>query len=76
MKAKRKIGRGNKVRFPGIVAQARALGVSRIHLWYVMTGRRDSNPLMRRYRALKRAQAEAGKAANRAGHGPTGAEAV
>lgn len=29
-------------RFPGIVARARALGVSRIHLYYVLTGERRS----------------------------------
>lgn len=30
------------VRFPGIVAHARALGVSRIHLYYVLIGERRS----------------------------------
>ena len=30
------------VRFPGIVAHARALGVTRVHLWFVLTGERRS----------------------------------
>lgn len=30
------------VRFPGIVEHAKALGVSRIHLYFVLTGQRSS----------------------------------
>ncbi len=40
-------------RFPGIVEDAKALGVNRIHLWLVLTGRRQSTRLMVRYRALR-----------------------
>jgi 16S rRNA U1498 N3-methylase RsmE len=42
-------------RYPGIVRHASQLGVSRIHLWYVLTGQRDSKPLLRRYHELKEA---------------------
>lgn len=30
------------IRFPGIVRHAQALGVSRVHLWFVLTGERRS----------------------------------
>lgn len=40
-------------RFPGIVAAARRLGVSRVHLYYVLRGDRKSPGLQRRYEALK-----------------------
>ncbi len=43
-------GRG---RFPGIGADAAKLGVSRVHLWLVLTGRRTSHSLRSRYHALK-----------------------
>lgn|ERR1035437_6158872 len=39
-------------RFKGIVAAADALDVTRVHLWQVLTGRRESKPLMARYAAL------------------------
>ena len=42
-------------RFPGIVESARALGVSRDHLFKVLTGKRSSASLLERYRALQRA---------------------
>ena len=41
----------------GIVADAKALDVHRIHLWLVLTGRRQSRSLVRRYRALKKGSA-------------------
>jgi hypothetical protein len=46
----------------GICADAATLGVHRCHLWFVLTGRRESKPLMRRYRALKEQQARTAKA--------------
>jgi hypothetical protein len=39
-------------RFPGIVEHARTLRVSRVHLYLVLTGRRESRSLLRRYAAL------------------------
>lgn len=45
--------RRRATRFPGIVADAARLGVSRIHLYYVLTGQRESRPLLARYRDLK-----------------------
>jgi DNA-binding phage protein len=42
------------VRFAGICAAARELGVTRIHLYRVLTKERRSPGLMTRYRALKR----------------------
>ncbi|MBP8257099.1 MAG: hypothetical protein KAX37_07210 [Opitutaceae bacterium] len=41
-----------RVRFPGIVADAKRLKVSRIHLYLVLTGRRTSHRLLKRYDAL------------------------
>ena len=38
--------------FPGIVAAAKQLDCSRIHLWYVLTGRRQSKSLHARYKEL------------------------
>lgn len=43
-----------RIRFHRIVADAQTLGVSRVHLWQVLTGRRQSKTLLARYRALKR----------------------
>ncbi len=40
-------------RFPGITRDAAELGVSRVHLWKVLTGRRSSLSLTRRYGELK-----------------------
>ncbi len=40
----------------GMVADSAALGVSRFHLWAVLTRRRESKPLLARYRDLKRTQ--------------------
>lgn len=42
-------------KYPGIVRDASALGVTRIHLWLVLTGRRESRSLTARYAALKKA---------------------
>ena len=51
-KATKKTARRRTVRFPGISQAARTLGVSRTHLWYVLTGVRESRSLTRRYEAL------------------------
>lgn len=40
------------INFPGIGNQADQLGVNRIHLWKVLTGRRESRSLMARYEQL------------------------
>ena len=44
--------RQGPARFPGITRHAKELGVSRIHLWNVLTGRRESRSLTARYQAL------------------------
>lgn len=49
-------GRGT-TRYAGIVADAKSLGVNRIHLWRVLNGRRQSQRLLARYRALQRGRA-------------------
>lgn len=60
MKTKRKNNHGgaaagpSRVRFPNIRADAAALGVERSHLWRVLTGRRESRSLLRRYGELAR----------------------
>ena len=46
--------KSRRVQFVGIVADSAALGVTRVHLWLVLTGRRESQPLLARYAALKR----------------------
>lgn len=43
--------------FQGIGQAAEALGVHRVHLWLVLTGRRQSGSLLRRYAALQRRRA-------------------
>jgi hypothetical protein len=44
-----------KARFPGITHAAAELGVTRAHLWAVLSGQRKSPPLMARWNAwLKR----------------------
>jgi hypothetical protein len=40
-------------RFPGIVEDARRLGVSRVHLYLVLIGDRQSPTLLARYQRLK-----------------------
>jgi hypothetical protein len=42
------------VRFPGICAAAKALGVTREHLYRVLTGERHSASLSRRYHSLQK----------------------
>lgn len=44
------------VKYPGITFDARTLKVSVGHLYQVLSGRRESAPLLARYRALKAAQ--------------------
>lgn len=44
--------RESRIKYPGIIEHARQLGVSRVHLWKVLSGRRESQRLMERYRAL------------------------
>lgn len=48
------VNRKNRTKHAGISRHARALGVSRIHLWYVLQGRRESRRLLTRYHALVR----------------------
>lgn len=53
--------KGQKKRGPNkylhIVQDARLLGVSRGHLWQVLSGRRQSRHLLARYQALKQQEA-------------------
>ena len=44
------------VSHPGITADAAALGCSRVHLWFVITGQRTRTRLSARYQALKASQ--------------------
>lgn len=44
---------GASTRFPGIVNDARALGVTVTHLRYCLTGQRTSKSLMARYQKLQ-----------------------
>lgn len=57
--AKRNGGRAHRVEMrtviPGIVRDAQRLGVSRYHLWAVLSGRRESPRLMARYGLMKSA---------------------
>jgi len=36
-------------RYPGVTIAARDLGVSRYHLWAVISGRRESKPMLKRW---------------------------
>lgn len=45
---------GDRVKYRGLVADAAMLGVHHNHLYMVLSGRRKSTSLLRRYRALKR----------------------
>ena len=49
--SKHKIAR-RKTRFPHIGKACEELGVSRTHLYYVLTGQRKSPKLLRRYRSF------------------------
>jgi hypothetical protein len=42
-----------EVRFRGVCKSAQLLGVSRVHLYLVLAGRRTSRRLMQRYEALR-----------------------
>ena len=56
-KSERKSGQQKhvrRIRFPGIMQDAAALKVHRIHLYRVLTGDRVSKSLTTRYQALKR----------------------
>ena len=44
----------SRVKFPGITRVADESGVSREHLWQVLTGRRSSPRLVRAYREHQR----------------------
>jgi uncharacterized membrane protein len=46
-----------RVRFPGIIEDARRLKVSRIHLYLVLSGQRQSRRLLSRYHALRQKSA-------------------
>lgn len=45
--------RRRKVLHPGIMNDARVLGVHRVHLYEVLVGKRVSHSLKRRYQALQ-----------------------
>ena len=49
---KRKIRRAPAIK--GIVSDAQKLGVTHPHLWMVLTGKRKSESLIRRYRDLQK----------------------
>lgn len=40
-----------KARYPGITLAATDLGVTRTHLWQVLSGNRESKPLLARWKA-------------------------
>jgi len=46
-----------KIKFKGICKDAETLGVTRMHLFKVLNGNRESQPLLKRYEALKKQQA-------------------
>lgn len=48
--------RRGETRFPGIKRHAQELGVSRPHLFLVLTGKRASASLAKKYEALIRAE--------------------
>lgn len=51
--------KNRRTQFPGIVAHAKSLGITRIHLWYLLTGARPWQPeMLKRYRALKNGAAK------------------
>ncbi len=51
-----RFGARRPVRFPGIGDACAALGCSRTHLYYVLTGQRQSRSLTRRYAEWKEAR--------------------
>lgn len=50
-----------RVRFEGIIADARRLGVDRTHLYRVLTGKRESKELLKRYISLKAKRSKKGR---------------
>ena len=56
MSCARKSKPKRQVRHRGIVRAAAALGVTRQHLYLVLEHRRDSKPLLRRFRDYQQAQ--------------------
>jgi len=50
--------RPRKIRFPEICADARELGVHRCHLYQVLSGKRRSASLLRRYDKLQQRKKE------------------
>ena len=48
---------GGKIKFPGIGADARQIGVSAPYLWQCLSGRKKNDKLVADYWALKRKQA-------------------
>ena len=52
----KRVKRGD-TRFPGIKRHAQKLGVSRVHLFLVLTGKRTSESLRQRYNELIQAEA-------------------
>jgi len=58
---KRDMRRETRHVIPGICADARRLGVSRMHLWAVLSGRRESDGLVARYQALQEQQRRGNK---------------
>jgi hypothetical protein len=56
MKTTNQKPQGKVIRFPGIVKDAKGLNVTRIHLYLVLTGLRESRSLITRYQTLKGGQ--------------------
>lgn len=56
----RKIPSRGETRFPGIVEDAKTLGISRTHLFLVLNGERTSARLLARYQHLKGQQQQGG----------------
>jgi hypothetical protein len=55
----KKTNRGKRIK--GICSAAASLGVTRMHLWAVLKGHRQSKPLLTRYRAWKAKQKKPAK---------------
>lgn len=58
-KSYRNISKKKTWKFKGISADAQTLGVTRCHLWYVLTGARPSPKLLAAYEALQKAKRSA-----------------
>ena len=56
-KRKTSVRRETRSVIPEICRDAKRLGVSRMHLWAVLNGRRESAGLLQRYEALKQKEA-------------------